>query len=357
MEQTFGAFLAERRKANNLTQRALAEQLFVSESSVSKWEKDVARPDISLLPKLAQLLGVTEHELITASIDITARTEKKQAKRWRALTFTWRLFFSIAYAIPLFVCFICNLAIDKRLDWFWVVFSALLLAATFTNTPRYIKKYRLLLIPLSQYLALALLLLTCALYTGNVSWLPVALLSVLLGLSVIFFPICIAKYPIFAKVRKFGDFLSVGAVFVILNILLIVCDLYSTAHGYTDKHWYLSIGLPVTCSCFAILCLFLCVRFLKTNRFMKTGIIFSLLEIFLYVVPRFIKTKNPYWALELEQSNPFNADFSVWTVANDMIEKNVHYIVFLTLLVLAIVFFAVGLIRHYLQANKTENDA
>lgn len=354
MQQTFGAFLAERRKANNLTQRALADQLFVSESAVSKWEKDVARPDISLLPKLAQLLGVSEHELITASIDTNARMEKKQAKRWRTLTFTWKLFFLLAYGIALLACFICNLAVFKRLDWFWIVASALLLAATFTNTPRYIKKYRLALIPLSQYLALCLLLLTCALYRGDISWFFVAILSVFLGLVVIFFPICVAKYPIFEKVRKFGDFLSVGAVFVVLNTLLITCDLYSTAHGYTDKHWYFSIGLPVTCSCFGILCLFLCVRFLKTNRFMKTGIIFSLLTIFLYVVPRFIKTKNPYWQLELEQSNPFNADFSVWTVANDMIEKNVHCIVFLSLLFLTAVFLGVGLLRAHKKRNKTD---
>ncbi|MBE5747677.1 MAG: helix-turn-helix transcriptional regulator [Clostridiales bacterium] len=345
MEQTFGAFLAERRKANNLTQRALAEQLFVSESAVSKWEKDVARPDISLLPKLSTILGVSEHELITASIDTDARTEKKQAKRWRALTFTWRLFFLFGYGIALLVCFICNLAIDKRLDWFWIVFSSLLLAATFTNTPRYIKKYRLALIPLSQFGALALLLLTCALYNGDVSWLPTALLSVLLGLTAIFFPICIAKYPIFEKVRKFGDFISVGVVFVVLNLLLITCDFYSLGNGYMDKHWYLQIALPIVCVCFAILLVLMSVRLLKTNRFIKTGIIFSLLEIFLYVIPRFIKTKSPIWALELEQCNPFNADFSVWTVANDMIEKNVHCIVFLSLLLLALIFLAVGIIR------------
>lgn len=353
MQQTFGSFLAEHRKANNLTQHALAQQLFVSESAVSKWEKDVARPDISLLPKLAQLLGVTEHELITASIDNTARMEKAQAKRWRALTLTWRLFFTIAYAVALFVCFICNLAVNKRLDWFWIVATALLLAATFTNTPRYLKKYRLLLIPLSQYLALCLLLLTCGLFTGDVSWFFVAALGVLLGLTVIFVPIYIAKYKVFSKVRKYGDFVAVAIDFVILNILLIVCDWFSVGNGYTDRHWYFRIALPIVCSCFAILCLLLSVRFLKINRFMKTGIIFSLLEIIFYVVPRFIKLKDPTLQRELiEDTNPFLADFSVWTSQNGMIDKNIHYIIFLTILALAIVFFAVGIIRHAIKKNK-----
>ena len=352
MQQTFGSFLAENRKANNLTQRALAEQLSVSESAVSKWEKDVARPDISLLPKLAQLLGVTEHELITASIDDDTRTEKKQARRWRAFTLTWRLFFAIAYAITLLVCFICNLAIYKRLDWFWVVTTALLLAASFTHFPYYIRKNRLLLIPLSQYLALCILLLTCALYVGDISWFFVAVTSVFFGLLVIFTPIYLCKYRIFSKIRKYVDFISFGVYFVALNILLIVCDIYSVANGYVARHWYFRLGLPIVLCVYLILNLFLCVRFLKTNRFVKTGIIFSLLEIVLYVVPRFIKTKNPYWQLELEQSNPFNADFSVWTVANDMIEKNVHYIIFLSILLLAIVFLTVGIIRHAIKKNK-----
>ena len=73
MEITFGAFLKEKRQEKNLTQKELAEKLFVSDSAVSKWEKNVARPDITLLPKLSEILGVSEHELITASIDTHAR--------------------------------------------------------------------------------------------------------------------------------------------------------------------------------------------------------------------------------------------------------------------------------------------
>ena len=83
MENTFGGFLRKMRLEKNLTQKELAHLLFVSESTISKWEKNVARPDITLLPKLSEILGVTEHELITASIDDKAREEKAQAKKWR----------------------------------------------------------------------------------------------------------------------------------------------------------------------------------------------------------------------------------------------------------------------------------
>ena len=115
MGNTFGNFLRQKRKEKNLTQKELSKMLFVSESTVSKWEKDVAHPDITLLPKLSEILSVSEHELITASIDNETREEKNQAKKWRAFSLSWRLFFYIAYGVALISCFICNLAINKTL--------------------------------------------------------------------------------------------------------------------------------------------------------------------------------------------------------------------------------------------------
>ncbi len=79
MENTFGSFLRQKRQEKNLTQKQLSKLLFVSESTISKWEKDVAHPDITLLPKLSEILGVSEHELITASVD--NKQEKKRTKR------------------------------------------------------------------------------------------------------------------------------------------------------------------------------------------------------------------------------------------------------------------------------------
>ena len=76
MENNFGEFLKQKRQEKSLTQKDLAKKLFVSESAVSKWEKNIAHPDITLLPTLSEILGVTEHELITASIDKQSRIEK-----------------------------------------------------------------------------------------------------------------------------------------------------------------------------------------------------------------------------------------------------------------------------------------
>ena len=51
------------RKAKGVTQEEVARELGVSYQAVSKYENEVAQPDISLIPLLAQYFGVTIDEL------------------------------------------------------------------------------------------------------------------------------------------------------------------------------------------------------------------------------------------------------------------------------------------------------
>ena len=348
MSNGFGAFLKSKRQEKKLTQKELAKLLIVSESAISKWEKDVAHPDITLLPKLSEILDVSEHELITASIDEKSRVEKVQAKKWRTLSFSWSLFFYISYALALIPCFICDLAINKGLTWFWIVLSSLILAFTFTNLPKHIKKNKLIFVPLSQFLALTLLLGVCCLYTGG-NWFLIPTLSVLFGLIVIFMPIYIKKYKVFEHVRKYGDFVAVGIDYVALNILLIVIDIFSVSNGYASNHWFLKIGFPITLVCFLILNVLMSVRFLKVNKLLKTSIILTLINS-LYLVSPFLKFKNPELQREFSHDmNIFKADFSNWATA---IDRNIHAIVALTLLGLAIIFLINGLILQFINKKK-----
>lgn len=64
MEQTMGKRIAVCRKRMGMTQDALAEQLGVTAQAVSKWENDQSCPDITMLPKLAKLFGITTDELL-----------------------------------------------------------------------------------------------------------------------------------------------------------------------------------------------------------------------------------------------------------------------------------------------------
>ena len=63
-KKTIGKFIAVLRKANGLTQRELADKLFVSDKTVSRWERDECEPELSLIPPLAEIFGITADELL-----------------------------------------------------------------------------------------------------------------------------------------------------------------------------------------------------------------------------------------------------------------------------------------------------
>ena len=64
MDETLGKRIALHRKRLSLTQDALAEKLGVTAQAVSKWENDQSCPDITMLPKLAEIFDVTTDELL-----------------------------------------------------------------------------------------------------------------------------------------------------------------------------------------------------------------------------------------------------------------------------------------------------
>ena len=63
-----GERIRELRKKNGLTQERLADYLCVSYQAVSKWEKDTARPDLSLIAPLTKILHVTADELLGLNV-------------------------------------------------------------------------------------------------------------------------------------------------------------------------------------------------------------------------------------------------------------------------------------------------
>ena len=62
--QKIGAYIAQKRKALGMTQTELAEKLGMSNKSVSKWERGVCLPDVSLYMELCNILGITINEFI-----------------------------------------------------------------------------------------------------------------------------------------------------------------------------------------------------------------------------------------------------------------------------------------------------
>ena len=65
MNETIGNRISKYRKTKSMTQEGLANALGVSSQAVSTWENDASCPDISLLPQLCRILGITADELLT----------------------------------------------------------------------------------------------------------------------------------------------------------------------------------------------------------------------------------------------------------------------------------------------------
>ena len=72
-----GKFIAKCRKDKNMTQEQLAEKMGVSINAVSKWERGLSFPDVSLYKKLCKELGINIEELINGEKDKSEEAKEK----------------------------------------------------------------------------------------------------------------------------------------------------------------------------------------------------------------------------------------------------------------------------------------
>ena len=78
-QEKIGKFIALRRKEKNFTQEQLAEKLSVSKNAVSKWERGLNLPDVSLMEELCKLLDISLNELFAGEI-LNAKQIKNQSE-------------------------------------------------------------------------------------------------------------------------------------------------------------------------------------------------------------------------------------------------------------------------------------
>ncbi len=146
-KKTIGKFISALRKANGMTQKELGEKLFVSDKTVSRWERDECTPELSLIPSIAEIFGITTDELlrgernnpnreVAVSEDVVNKMKAKSDKQFRLMLhsrkkkFTNLSFISIGLIIVgLIVAMICNLGFSKGLLGFCLA-SIFFVAAT-----------------------------------------------------------------------------------------------------------------------------------------------------------------------------------------------------------------------------------
>ena len=331
-KKTFGSFIKMKRTEKSYSQKDLAEMLFVTEGAVSKWERGVSYPDITLISNICRVLDISEHELITASIDTDTRKMKHEARKFRAIRGAWFWVPTISYGIALVTCFICNLAVSHTLSWFFVVLAALLCAYTFVPTVTYFfESKKLLAFTVSTYLSVCFLLLVCAVYTNDLSWFLTACMSILIGYLLLFVPILLSK----TNYSRYKFLISFTATLV-LTILMMM-------HIRLRQPFMLGNAILMAIYGFvpAIICAAVCAFCLHAS--FKAGICTAVSGIALYCanhVATFLFAPSSIRSCRV--------NFHNW---EECLNANIQFLVLLTFLFVSAVFFAIGFFR-VIRNNK-----
>lgn len=133
-----GLFISELRKSHQMTQKELSAKLNISDKAVSKWERGLSCPDISLLSPISDILGVTTTELLNgerteaketlnvdAIVDNALDYGEKTATRKIILTKNiWSAAFTIFLLIGIAVVSVVNVIISKKFTWSLIPISS-----------------------------------------------------------------------------------------------------------------------------------------------------------------------------------------------------------------------------------------
>lgn len=235
----FGKFIQMKRKEKGLSQKEMADKLFVTESAVSKWERGISYPDISMLLGISEVLSVTEHELLTASDDYRLKETEKNAKSYLKVIKTYSFILYAAYILSLVSCFIVNICLSHNLSWFFIVLFSEMLAFSLLNVPVIIKNHNVPVIVKNHkglwtigsfYFSLNLLLAYCCIYVKG-DWFFIALFSEMLAFSLLHVPVIVKSHK---------GLWTIGSFYISLNLLLAYCCFY------VKGDWFLTAFLGVT---------------------------------------------------------------------------------------------------------------
>ena len=76
--EKFGNFIKSLRKEKKLTQKELGEKLNITDKAISKWERGLSFPDITMLNSLASFFEIDVSELLNGEKGIKKEVDKKK---------------------------------------------------------------------------------------------------------------------------------------------------------------------------------------------------------------------------------------------------------------------------------------
>lgn len=328
----FGSFIAKKRKEAGLTQKELAEKLYVTESAVSKWERAVSYPDISLITDICQALHITEHELITASDDLRQHQLELHAHRYEKMIRGYKKGLQILFALVLSICFIVNLAVSHNLSWFFIVLAALAFVYSFTVLPVSVERKRGLITIAALYLSLNLLLISCWIVAGG-RWLGITIIAVLFSFVLLFLPYVLRQINLPNLLFHHKALLCISTDTLLLIGLVAAGFQVSGVSGFGEK------GLPITLFSVALPWIYLIIlRYTKLSGYFKAALCFIAAGLYLGIADSILQVILDGRAFALPPVN-----LLVWS--QQYINGNCLFLTFLLLAAAAMLFVIAGIVK------------
>lgn len=223
----------------------------------------------------------------------------------------------LVLAVPVVTCFIVNLALDRRLDWFFIVLTAMLMLASLTAIPLAVARRRFSWTLGGFTASLLLLLLSCDLYSGG-GWFLLAAVPSLFGLAVVFLPFVLHQLPLRGFAARHKGLIAMATDTALLYALLAVCGL-----GADASYWAVAFPVATVLVAFVWL-LFAILRYLPVNGLLRAGLCTLASGAFVSAVGDVLYAiLEGEWHLNLTQ-----ADFSVWNSV-PVINANIYLLALL----------------------------
>ncbi len=334
-KKDFGQYIRGKREAAGLSQRELAQRLHVVESAVSKWERGLSYPDVSLVPDVCRELSISEHEFFMACDDEGQRRRDRASRRWDRVGTLWKWGSTISCAAAVVICFICDLAVCHALDWFWIVLTGVGLFWCLTTLPLWIRKKRLFWAIASGTGCLFLLLLACWLYQGGF-WLLGGIAIAAISLALPWGGYVLARRRPRRCLLWCSAFVSVWLMALLAVIWL-----------FTRGDWLFTLGWPIAGVCLVFYWVGLLLLRLPIGGLFKAALLCVWTALALPVgntVPMWFATGSwngtRFWSYFLPQRIPYP------------MEDLSNHIVFWVLIAAALALLCVGLAKRFSHDGK-----
>ena len=262
----FGEMIAVMRKENEMTQKELAEKLRVTDKAVSKWERGKGYPEITLLPLIADVLGITASELLNGErynggseppaenealvSDIIEFADKVSKFNTSGTMIT---LISMIFILAGFICLLCNFVINRTFNWSLYPVGAMLLV-WLTVAPWFLlTKHR----PILSFAAFSISLIPYLFLIERLSaakgWVvPFAL--PILGITLPGLLIVVLLFS-YTKINR----ISLSAFAVLIFGVLVNLGVNAFVQNYLQQQNQPNISVPITAISFALLSIILAV--------------------------------------------------------------------------------------------------